>query len=353
MSRANDDRPSEQATPPSPAPLSPVPASDAQGQKTGSVHLTQSRPVLGILLKLSSTLMFAIMTATLKIASEHVPIGEIVFARNFVGVWPVLLMVTMRGELSVAFRTRNPLGHLGRSGVGILSMMFSFTSYALLPLPDATAISFASPLFVVVLAFFVLKETVKIYRWSAVGVGFVGILVILSPHLGTSTMDHQAFLGSLCAGVAAFLSGLAMIFVRRLCETEHTSTIVTWFHGAGTVLALLTFPLGLIWQDWAWTIPDGHTLLLLLIVGIAGGIGQILMTQSYRYADASMVAPFDYTNMIWAVFFGYVLFAEVPLPEVLIGAVVVIGAGIFVIFREHALGLDRTKSRRASTPSKS
>nr|WP_321457378.1 DMT family transporter [uncultured Cohaesibacter sp.] len=324
-----------------------------QVEEAQSQNMTESAPVLGISLKLASTLVFGFMTVVLKIASEKVPVGEIVFARNFVGLWPVLIMVAMRGELKVAFRTQHPLGHIGRSGVGIISMMFSFTGFALLPLPDATAISFASPLFVVVLAFFILKETVRAYRWSAVGIGFVGILIILSPHLGSGSLDDNAFAGSLCSGTAAFLGAMAMIFVRKLCETERTATIVTWFHGAGTILSLISIPVGMIWTDWAWVMPDAKTLGLLILVGLAGGVGQILMTQSYRYADASTIAPFDYVSMLWAVMFGYLLFNDVPLPEVLIGSVVVIGAGIFVIFREHALGLDRTKARRASTPSKS
>ena len=331
---------------------------DSASNQTGSPAeppqtLTVSSPVLGISLKLAATLVFGIMTVTLKMASETVPVGEIVFARNFIGLWPVLLMVVWRGELRIALRTERPLGHIGRSGIGIISMMFSFSAYALLPLPDATAISFASPLFVVVLAFFLLKEKVRIYRWSAVGVGFVGIMIILSPHMGSGTMDNTASLGAISGAVAALLSGLAMIFVRKLCETERTTTIVTWFHAAGTVLALISLPVGMIWTEWAWVMPDGKTLMLLIIVGLTGGVGQILMTQSYRYADASTIAPFDYANMIWAILFGYLLFSEVPLPQVLIGAVVVIGAGIFVIFRESSLGLDRTKARRASTPSKS
>ncbi|WP_319567074.1 DMT family transporter [Cohaesibacter marisflavi] len=326
---------------------------DTSAANNTNQSMTVAAPVLGIGLKLASTLVFSIMTVTLKIASETVPVGEIVFARNFIGLWPVLLMVALRGELGVAFKTNHPLGHLGRSGIGIISMMFSFTAYALLPLPDATAIGFASPLFVIILAFFILKEKVRIYRWGAVGVGFLGIIIILSPHMGAGEMDSNAFIGSMCAATSAFLGGLAMIFVRKLCETERTSTIVVWFHGAGTGLALFSIPIGFVWTDWAWVVPDMKSLMLLVIVGISGGIGQILMTQSYRYADASTIAPFDYTSMIWAVLFGYLLFSDVPLPQVLIGAVVVICAGIFVIFREHALGLDRTKARRASTPSKS
>ncbi len=298
-------------------------------------------------------MVFAIMVVALKIASEKVPIGQVVFARNFFGMWPVLLMVALRGELMMAFHTERPFGHLGRSAVGITAMIFSFTAFSLLPLPDATAIGFATPLIVVVLAALVLGETVRIYRWSAVVVGFLGILIILSPHLGEGAFDGTQTIGALCGAAAALFAAMAMIFVRKLCESEKTSTIVTWFSGSATVLSLLTFPLGWMLPSQAWVLPDLQTGGLLLLVGLSGGVGQILLTQSYRFADASTIAPFDYANMIWAVVLGYFLFAEIPVPEVLIGAAIVIAAGVFVIYREHRLGLDRTKNRRAWTPSKS
>jgi len=315
--------------------------------------LTRVAPVLGISLKVASTLVFTIMMAMLKIASETVPIGEIVFARNFFGMFPVLIMVAWRGELAIALKTSRPLSHLGRSSVGISAMILSFTGFSLLPLPDATAIGFATPLFVVVLAWLVLHETVRLYRWSAVIIGFLGILIILSPHMGKGDVGSTQMIGAVCAALSAVFAAMAMIFVRRLCETERTTTIVTWFSGSATLLALLTIPLGFVFPSQAWVMPDGDTAFILMMVGLAGGVGQILLTQSYRYADASTIAPFDYANMIWAVVLGYVLFAEVPLPEVLIGAAIVIAAGIFVIYREHRLGIDRTKARRASTPSKS
>ncbi len=314
--------------------------------------LTRSAPLLGITLKLTSTVVFSIMVVSLKVASERIPVGEIVFARNFFGMWPVLLMVALRGELMLAFRTSRPLGHLGRSAVGIVSMLFSFTAFSLLPLPDATAIGFATPLIVVVLAWAVLREQVRVYRWSAVCVGFLGILIILSPHLGEADTSGSQAIGAMCGAAAALFAAMAMIFVRKLCEHERTSTIVTWFSGSATVLSLLTIPLGWIVPSQAWVLPDMETAWILVLVGLSGGVGQILLTQSYRFADASTIAPFDYANMIWAVALGYFLFAEVPVPEVLIGAAVVICAGVFVIYREHRLGLDRTKNRRASTPSR-
>jgi len=314
---------------------------------------TGGSPTLGIALKLLSTLMFSIMVVALKFAADRVPIGEMVFARNFFGLVPVLLMVALRGELAIAFKTHRPWGHVGRAVVGITAMCCGFTAFALLPLPDATAIGFATPLIVVVLAWLILGETVRVYRWSAVAVGFIGILVILSPHLGGTAMTQTTMLGAICAFGGAFFGAFAMIFVRRLTETERTATIVTWFTGAATVFSLLSLPLGWMVPSQAWVLPDLETAGLLVLIGIAGGIGQILLTQSYRYADASTVAPFDYANMLWAVLFGWMLFAEIPVPEVMIGAAIVIGAGVFVILREHRLGLDRTKARRASTPSRS
>ncbi|WP_417685991.1 DMT family transporter [Roseibium sp.] len=318
-----------------------------------AVGLTRSAPLVGISFKVASTLIFSVMVVALKIASERVPIGEVVFARNFFGMWPVLFMVAMRGELMIAFRTDRPWGHVGRSAVGITAMIFSFTAFSLLPLPDATAIGFATPLMVVVLAFLVLGERVRIYRWSAVLIGFLGIIIILSPHLGDGDFNGAETVGALCGAAAALFAAMAMIFVRRLCETERTSTIVTWFAGLASLLSLVTIPLGWLIPSQAWVVPDLETSGLLVLVGLSGGVGQILLTQSYRYADASTIAPFDYANMIWAVALGYFLFAEVPVPEVLIGAAIVIAAGVFVIYREHRLGLDRTRNRRASTPSRS
>jgi drug/metabolite transporter (DMT)-like permease len=315
--------------------------------------MTRQAPLLGISLKLASTITFFVMATALKIAAETVPIGQLVFARNFFGLFPVLLMVALRGELGLAFKTRNPKGHLTRATVGLSAMVCSFTALYLLPLPDATAIGFATPLIVVVLAFFLLGEQVRIYRWSAVGVGFLGILVVLSPHLGEGQLDSTATLGALAGALGAGFAALAMITVRKLCETERTSTIVTWFAGASTVLSLLTLPLGYVLPGHSWVVPDLSTAGLLVLIGLAGGVGQILLTQSYRFADASTIAPFDYVNMLWAILVGWLVFSEIPVPEVVIGALIVIAAGVFVIYREHRLGLDRTKARRASSPSKS
>lgn len=314
------------------------------------VDRTEHKPLLGIGLKVASTLVFSIMVVALKIAAERVPIGQVVFARNFFGMVPVLVILLWRRELVSAMHTRQPLGHIGRATVGMLAMACSFTALKYLPLPDATAIGFASPLFTVVLAFLFLGETVRVYRWSAVAVGFAGIMVILSPHMGGLQITEATWFGALAAAVGALFSGMAMIFVRKLCETERTSTIVLWFSASASLMALLTIPAGWFDPAYAWVLPDWETAGLLIFVGLAGGVGQIVMTESYRYADASTIAPFDYANMIWAVILGWMFFAEVPVWQVIVGALIVTAAGLFVMFRERQLGRDDTRARKAGGP---
>ncbi|MEM8811760.1 MAG: DMT family transporter [Pseudomonadota bacterium] len=304
-----------------------------------------SRPVKGILFKVASAFVFTVMVTLVKVLSERIPTGEILFARNFFALIPVFAMVAWRQEWHLAFKTNQPVAHLSRGILGVSSMFLWFGALAVLPLHDATAISYAAPLFTVALAAIVLGERVRIYRWSAVIVGFAGILLVLSPHLGTSDFDQGMGLAALACLASAVLMALTMITIRKLTETERTTTIVVYFSVLSTILSLFTIPFG-------WVMPSAEDAVLLVIVGLCGGAGQILLTQAYRYAEASTIAPFDYTTMIWVLLFGFIIFADVPTFPVIVGSIIVMGAGLFVIYREQVLGLDRTKARRASTPSK-
>lgn len=310
-----------------------------------SEDLNRSNPRLGIALKVASALVFTGMVAMVKIVSVRYPVGEVLFARGIFGLIPVLIMAAWQGELPGAFRTSRPFGHISRGVVGAVAMTFWFLALARLPLPDATAISFAAPLITVVFAAVILHERVRIYRWSAVVVGFVGLLIILSPHMGGTVEGPQTAIGSAFAFLSAVFMALAMITVRRLTNTERTSTIVIWFAMVTSVLALMTAPFG-------WIVPGPADFAMLAGIGLLGGVGQILLTASYRYADASTIAPFDYSTLIWTVIVGWLVFGDVPTLEVIAGSVIVIGAGVFVIFRERALGLDRSKERSSVTPSK-
>lgn len=304
-----------------------------------------SRPVKGILLKTASAFVFTVMVTLVKVLSDRLPVGEILFSRNFFALIPVLAMVTWRREWGVAFKTKQPLGHLSRAVLGVASMFLWFSSLSVLPLHDATAISYAAPLITVALAAIVLGEKVRMYRWSAVALGMIGILFVLSPHFGETDFSTEMAWGAMACLLSAAFMAVAMISIRKLTATERTTTIVVYFSIISTLLSLLSLPFG-------WTMPSGEDAVLLVIVGLCGGLGQILLTQAYRFAEASAIAPFDYTTIIWVLIFGIFVFSEIPTFEVILGSLIVIGAGIFVIYREQTLGIDRTKDRRASTPSK-
>ncbi len=219
-------------------------------------------------------------------------------------------------------------------------MFLNFAALARLPLVDATAISFAAPLITVAFAAWFLGERVRIYRWSAVGVGFIGVVVMLWPYLDFGQFSAEgaaaqaATLGAIFALMGAFTNAGAVVQTRRLTDTETTSSIVFYFSLSCALAGLATLPFGWIW-------PHGWQLAALIGAGLVGGTAHIFLTESYRYAPASMIAPFDYTTMVWAFVLGYWMFGEVPTVYVYIGAAIVAASGLFVIWRERQLGLRR------------
>jgi drug/metabolite transporter (DMT)-like permease len=309
---------------------------------------TQLSPIRGIVLKCISVTVFTIMAALIKatsIGDVPIPPGQQVFFRSIFALPVIFIWLLMRSELSVGLTTFRPMGHFYRGIVGTAAMGFNFWALSLLPFPEATAIGYAAPLMVVIFAGMFLGENVRAFRLGMVGLGLAGVLIVLSPQItATGPSDTIRTLGAVVALMGASCAALAQIFVRKLVQEERTSAIVFWFSVTSSLLALLTLPFG-------WVMPHGATLAMLIMTGFLGGIGQILLTSSYRYADASVVAPFDYTSMILAVLIGWTVFGEMPTVTVLGGASVVILAGILIIWREHKLGLERTRQRRASTPS--
>ena len=214
----------------------------------------------------------------------------------------------------------------------------NFASLARLPIVDATAISFTSPLITVALSAVFLKEKVRIYRWSAVVLGFVGVVVMLwqqfdlSRYASASNVAMSATaVGALCGMLASTFNAGAVIQTRRLTASETTSSIVFYFSLFCALAGLCTLPFG-------WVKPSGTTLAALISIGVIGGLSHIFLTESYRHAPQSVVAPFGYSAMLWALVFGYVFLGEVPTPMVLIGAAIVAAAGLFVVFRERQLG---------------
>lgn len=305
-----------------------------------------SPTLVGVALKVGSTLVFTIMVVLIKFASERVPPGELVFARSFFGSVPIVAMLIWRGELASALSTRNPWGHVRRAAVGTTSMFCWFASLSFLPIPDATAINYAGPLFGVVFAALILGETVRIYRWSAVAIGFVGVLIVLSGQISAlHEIGGDRAIGAILALVAAFFAALASITIRQLTATESTGAVVFYFSMSAAAIALLSLPFG-------WVMPDPATAVTLVGAGLFGGVGQVMLTEAYRRAEASVIAPFDYINMLWVVILAYAIFGDIPTPTVVAGTAIVIASGVFVIWRERSLGILQAKAaaRQAQPP---
>ena len=290
-------------------------------------------PLLGIACKMLAALLFSMLFASIRWLGPYFPIGEIIFFRSVLGL-PVIVATAFVMGGPRLLTTRRIDTHAGRSISGAIAMYCNFASYTLLPLADATAIGFASPLFVVVLAATMLGEQVHAYRWSAVVAGFVGVLIIAGPD---TTAASGALTGAAYAFAGAGLTGLAMIYLRRMSAHEHSITITFYYMLATAGFSLLTVPFG-------WAIPTRNEAMVLIFAGLSGGAGQLFLSFSYRYSEASVLAPFDYAAMIWAVGLGYLLFGELPAPQVWIGAVIVIASGLLILWREQKLGRFRAPS---------
>jgi drug/metabolite transporter (DMT)-like permease len=293
----------------------------------------------GIALKLASLLLFAVMSALIRGFGDKIPVGQVVFFRSVFAIVPVAIIYLARGELVTAVRTHRLPGHLGRGVISIFAVFLSFASLQRLPLVDATAISFAAPLIVVALAALILKERVRAYRWSAVAIGFVGVIVMLTPYLdfGGAVATGPA-LGALFALLAAFCNAGTVIETRRLTDTETTAAIVFYFSLFCALAGLATLP-------FAWHPPTELEFAKLVAIGVLAGVAHILLTEGYRFAPASLLAPFEYTAMVWAFMLGYAMFGETPTVFVVIGGVIVAASGLVVIWREHLLGLVRPRAR--------
>lgn len=297
------------------------------------------RPLRGIMFKVGSVLIFIVMSSLIKAA--HMPPGQSVFFRSFFAIPVILGWLALRGELATGFRVASPFGHFLRGFAGTTAMGLGFAGLAYLPLPEVTAIGYAAPLLTVVFAAMFLGEEVRLFRISCVALGLTGVLIVLSPNISAHA-NATATLGAMLVLTGAVFSALAQVFVRKLVMTEKTPAIVFYFSVTSTLLSLLTIPFG-------WVMPSVAQAALLVTAGLLGGFGQIFLTSSYRWADASLVAPFDYASMLFALLIGYFVFAEMPTVTMLAGAALVILAGVLIIWRERRLGIERAKGRKAMT----
>lgn len=303
-------------------------------------------PLRGIALKLTSVVLFIIMASFVKATADVVPAGEAVFFRSAFALPVILGWVWWRGDLRTGLRVSRPLGHFWRGFIGTSSMACAFAGLGLLPLPEVTAIGYLAPVLTVVFAAMLLGERVRLFRTSMVLLGLAGVVIILWPRLTllqSGALERAALWGIVFVLASATFRALAHVQIRRLVQTDQTSAIVFWFSMTATGLSLLTLPFG-------WAVPGPADAAMLIGAGLIGGVAQITLTTAYRFGHASMLAPFDYASILFATAIGYVFFAEVPTGAMLLGAAVVIVAGIAIIWRERQLGLKRGKARTGLTP---
>lgn len=301
------------------------------------------QPLTAIALKTLSVAIFVAMQSFIKLAGD-VPAGEIVFFRSFFAILPLVMFMAWHGELSTAWKTKRPVGHFWRGLVGTMAMAMSFFALTRLPLPEAITLNYAQPLLVVIFSALFLGEVVRLYRWSAVVVGLIGVVIVSWPKLtlGSGISDGE-FVGVLAALGGAAMSAIAMLLVRNLVASEKSATIVLWFSLTASALSLLSLPFG-----WIWLSPTQA--LLLVAAGFCGGTAQVFMTEAYRYGEASTVAPFEYSSLILGLIVGYFLFNELPTPHMIVGGLIVVGSGLFILWRERRLGLDRAAAKKVSPP---
>ena len=292
---------------------------------------TQAQILRGILLKLASVLLFVAMQALIKQTAARVPAGEAMAFRSAFAIPVILVWLVWQREFRLGLRPAAPLGHLWRGVMGGVSMGLGVAGLGYLPLPEVTAIGYAAPLLTVIFAAMFLDEKVPLARGLAVLAGFGGVLLVLTPRLSVGADGPEAVahaLGAMLVLGSAVFAALAQVFVRKLLVSDRTPVIVFWFSVTSLALSLITLPFG-------WVIPGPGDALALVLAGVVGGVGQILLTTSYRHADASVIAPFDYASMLVALLVGLFVFQEVPGPMVIAGAVIISAAGLAVIWQEH------------------
>jgi drug/metabolite transporter (DMT)-like permease len=283
------------------------------------------RRLFGIGLRAVSATAFGLMAALLKAASQHgVATPEMIFYRN---VWALLIVGgwIMAGPGWSAVKTNKPLAHVTRSIIGFVSMLLTFGAIALLPLGEATTLTYAAPIIATLLSGLLLAEKIGPRRWSAVAVGFVGVMLVAQPGNGVTPLGLAVGIG------AAFGQSAVMITVRQISRTEQTVAIVFWF----TVFTMIA---GLAMLPFFGRSHDLETYAILAGAGLFGGVGQLSMTGSLRFAPVSVVVPLDYLQIVWSIAIGWLVFLSPPTPLMLAGATLIAGSGIYTAYREHMRG---------------
>ena len=274
----------------------------------------------GIAYMVGSTVMFAGGNAVVKWQLASYPLGEVAFGRTLFAFLTVVAIVLPRTGLAV-LRTNRYREHLQRGLSQFGSMLCWFLAVGVLSLGSATAIGFAAPLFTTLLSIVILKEQVGIHRWSALLIGFVGVLIITHPGAGTLTLGALFALGN------AVLISTVAIAIRRMSMTESTETLTLYQMSIMTVCTACLLTLGFRAPHWA-------DALMVALAGIGNGIAQYWWTRSLSLAPPSAVVPFNYLSLIWAAMLGFAVWGDVPTPSLLLGSAIVVASGLYILWRE-------------------
>jgi drug/metabolite transporter (DMT)-like permease len=314
-------------------------ARQVPGSRSAPSPVHADRRLFALGLRLLAVLALSTMAMLVKLGSESgIRLPEMMFWRQAVAVPVVLIWVLARSGLAT-LGTDRIFAHLRRSVVSTAGMVFTFGAIVLLPLAEAATMSFTVPIFATILSALLLKERVGVHRWGAVLAGFVGVLIVVQPGGGAMPRD-----GMLVGLVAALMVAIISLHLRDLGRTEGAPTTAFWFSLfsamiTGTLhLANLPGPVGAA-LHWGAGAHSPHQWLLLVMMGLFGGIGQMALSASLRYAPVSTVVGMDYTALIWSTLFGWLIWSVLPGPATWLGAPIIIASGLYIAWREHRLAL--------------
>ena len=269
-----------------------------------------------------SVCAFSIMDLIVK-WSDSYPLGQVIFFRGFFGVL-LYFLIMPRDRIKNFYYTKRPGLHFLRCFFGLIALLAIFTALRNLPLATVVSISFAAPIFTTILSIFLLSEKVGLFRWLAVIVGFIGIIIITEP--GFSSLNiYFIYPLIFCLGMS-----YVAITIRQLSTSEPVWLISLYFSATITLASFFTIPYG-------WIMPDIKDLILLMLIGILGGAANLWLSQSYKFSEVSLVTPLKYLALIFAIIFGYIIWNEVPSTKTLIGAFLVIASSIIIFRREIIL----------------
>ena len=281
------------------------------------------QPSIGIISFVGNLLVMALLAAGVReLVDRDYPLGEVLLLR-YAFAFAVFWIVMVTTAQLLVLRTRRPLDHAIRSVSGVLSLTMLYFAITRIPIADATAISYSAPIFITVLSIFLLGEIIGIRRWSAVVLGFIGVLLIAQPQGDSWDIGLLAAIGS------AFTGALVVIWLRKLSHSEHPAAIGIYYNALGSLVCFA-------WVFWAgWVTPRVEDAWLLLAFALGCGLQQWLLTISFRYAEASLLAPYEYLAMVFAAVVGFLFWGEIPSLTTWIGAIIIAASGLFIFQRKQ------------------